>query len=390
MSFIESVRKWWSGYGWGAAYSGNHRVYADGRPLPMLTQPDALGYPAVFRAVSLVSNDVARLEMEFESSELEALFKRPNPYMSGYELKRQLIMQAMVYGNSFCLINRRVNGALLELVPLRVGSVTLDVTSSPTGPTYKSTDFGTLQPEQILHLRASSLDGLWAQSPLTICSTAVSLGMMTEESNLTATQNGTATDKTAFVHPMNVNQAARQAIQADYLKNHTGSVNAGKPVVLGENMRVDKITGAINTAMNDARRYSVEEVGRIFGIPTALLGSTQGNAYGSLEWMGRAYVNSCLSHWIEMFASEVELKLGERPYFDLDEVERPGVAEAMTAMRTAIEAGILTRNEARDWLDYDPVEGGDEFLQALNLGAGGGQSNAGIDTSSGNSPGDVG
>lgn len=386
---FESLRKWWTGYGFGTSYGGSgHTLYADGRPIPSLTTPAALGYPAVFRAVTLVSNDVARLEMEFESSELEALFSRPNPYMSGYELKRQLVMQALVYGNSFALINRRLNGSLLELVPLRVGSVTLDV-SNPSGPTYRSTDFGVLQPEQVLHLRASSLDGLWATSPLTICSTAVNLGLITEESNLNSTQNGTATDKTAFVHPMNVNTAARQAIQADYLKNHTGAVNAGKPVVLGENMRVDKITGAINSAMNDARRYSVEEVGRIFGIPAAMLGSTQGNAYGSLEWMSKTYLNGCLIHWLEMLAGEIELKLGEKPYIDIDEVIRPGISETMTAMRTAIEAGILTQNEARDWIDYEAVPGGDQFMQALNLGTGGGQSNAGIDTSSGNSPGDV-
>ena len=101
------------------------------------------------------------------------------------------------------------------------------------------------------------------------------------------------------------------------------------------------------------------------------------------------YVNNCLAHWVSLFAGEIELKLGERPYFDLDAVTRPGIAESFTAMRTAVEAGLLTTNEARAFVDYDPVPGGDEFKQALNLGTGGGQSNAGIDTSEGNSEGDV-
>lgn len=385
---LESLRKWWS-YGWGASYGGaGHTLYADGRPIPSLTQPEALGYPAVLRAVSLISNDVARLEMEFNDSVLEGLFNRPNAFLSGFELKRMLIFQTLVYGNGFALINRRLNGEIYELVPLRVGSVSLQ-TNDPSGPTYRSTDFGILQPSQVLHLRALAWDGLWGQSPLTMCADAVNIGLLTERANLASTQGGTASDKVAFVHPLNVNQGARQAIAADFLKNQSGAANAGRPAVLGENMRVDKIPGSITPALNDSRRYSVEEVGRVFGIPAAMLGSTAGNAYGSLEWMGRSYVNSCLSHWCEILAAEVELKLGEKPYFDLDQIQRPGIAESFTAMRTAIEAGLLTRNEARDWLDYDPVPGGDEFMQALNLGTGGGTSNAGIDTSEGNSPGDL-
>lgn len=385
---LESLRKWWS-YGWGASYGGaGQTLYADGRPIPSLTQPDALSYPAVLRAVSLISNDVARLEMEFSDPALEQMFRRPNQFLSGFEFKRMLVFQCLVYGNSFALINRRLNGEIYELVPLRVGSVSLD-TSNPSGPTYRSTDFGILQADQVLHLRALAWDGLWGQSPLNMCSDAVNLGLLTERGNLQATQNGTASDKVAFVHPLNINQGARQAIQADYLKNQSGTANAGRPAVLGENVRVDRISGSITAQLNESRRYSVEEVGRVFGIPAAMLGSTQGNAYGSLEWMGRSYVNSCLSHWCEILAAEIELKLGEKPYFDLDQIQRPSLAEAFTAMRTGIEAGVITQNEARDYLDYDPVAGGDKFMQALNLGTGGGTSNAGIDTSSGNSPGDL-
>jgi len=385
---LDSIRKWWS-YGWGSSYGGSgHTLFADGRPVPMLTQPAALGYPAVLRAVTLISNDCARLELEFEDPYLQQIFDRPNEFISAYELKRQAIFQALVYGNGFLLINRRLNGKIGELAPLRVGSVALD-TSNPAGPTYRSTDYGVLQPSQVLHFRAFAMDGLWGQSPLNMCSDSVNIGLLTEQSTMQSVQNGTASDKAVITHPLNINAAARKAIQAEYLQNHTGAANAGKPLVVSENVRVDKLAGSITPALNDSRRYSVEEVGRVFGIPAAMLGSTQGNAYGSLEFLARMYLNGCLVHWLEMMAGEIELKLGEKPYIDIDEVVRPGISETMTAMRTAIEAGILTRNEARDWIDYEEVEGGDEFIQALNLGTGGGQSNAGIDTSEGNSPGDL-
>jgi hypothetical protein len=57
----------------------------------------------------------------------------------------------------------------------------------------------------------------------------------------------------------------------------------------------------------------------------------------------------------------------------------------MAALRTGVEAGIITRNEARDRLDLEPLEGLDEIIVALNMGTGGGKSNIGDDTSSGSS-----
>ena len=59
------------------------------------------------------------------------------------------------------------------------------------------------------------------------------------------------------------------------------------------------------------------------------------------------------------------------------------------ALRTGVESGIITKNEARAYMNFDPVEGGDDFVQAMNMGTGGGTTNIGDDTSNGNAPGDV-
>jgi hypothetical protein len=53
----------------------------------------------------------------------------------------------------------------------------------------------------------------------------------------------------------------------------------------------------------------------------------------------------------------------------------------MAALRTGVEAGFLTRNEARAIIDLDPLPGLDEPTLALNVGTGGGTTNLGTDTS---------
>jgi hypothetical protein len=53
----------------------------------------------------------------------------------------------------------------------------------------------------------------------------------------------------------------------------------------------------------------------------------------------------------------------------------------MSALRTGVEAGFLTRNEARARLDLEPLAGLDEPIVAKNMGTGGGTTNIGTDTS---------
>ena len=60
---------------------------------------------------------------------------------------------------------------------------------------------------------------------------------------------------------------------------------------------------------------------------------------------------------------------------------RPGIAETMSSLRTAVEAGFMTRNEAREELDLMPLPGLDAPIVAMNMGTGGGQTNLGTDTS---------
>ena len=96
------------------------------------------------------------------------------------------------------------------------------------------------------------------------------------------------------------------------------------------------------------------------------------------------YVDGCLLSWMSVWSSEIIDKLGaptDKVDWDTDELVRPGMAENMAALRTAVEAGFLTRNEAREELDMEPLPGLDAPIQALNMGTGGGTTNVGNDTS---------
>lgn len=378
---VESIRGW---FGWNTVpITYFPQTYT---ATPFATPTNVLGYSPVYRAANLISNDVARTPAEFDNPELERIWRRPNRYQSGFDFIRSLTQQAVLYGNSFALINRRKNGSIYELMPLSIGSVSLDVTGPD--PAYITQEYGRVAPENILHIKASLLEGIWSSSPVNLCQTSLSIAVGQENATFDMVMNAGGVPKLAFISPSQLNIAARQAIQHEYLKNHSGSQNASKPIVLSENMKVEKISSMFETdAFTKAKSLSVADVSRIFGVPVSYLGENS-NTYGTMEWLSRMYLDGCLSHWFETWKAEFELKLGEAPTFDTDMIVRPSLAETFAALRTGVEAGIISRNEARAMLDYPEEDGLDEFIVAKNMGMGGGQTNIGTDTSNGTSEGD--
>lgn len=350
--------------------------------LPLVTASNAIQYTPVWRAVQLISNDLARIELEISDPTVDALMRSPNRFMSGFEFRRTLTMHCALYGNGFALINRTLGGELFELMPLDPDSVSLDLTG--TEPIYRTRAYGDLTGEKLIHIRCAGFSGLWGESPARVCRAALTVMAAQEQSQLKSMENA-GQPKLALVHPAALNDKQRQMVAEQYMKQHAGSVNAGRPLVLGDNMRVERISSTFdNDGIDLARRYSIQDVSRIFGVPVPYLSDHSQSTYGSMEWLGRMYVDHCMKHWAAMWESEIRTKLGttfSEVYWDFDQLQRPSLAEQMAALRTGVEAGFITRNEARAHLDLDPLPGLDEPIVAKNMGTGGGTTNLGVDTS---------
>jgi HK97 family phage portal protein len=353
----------------------------DSAGIPSVTPSTALAFTPVYRAASLIANDIARTPLEIDDDIAARLIAQPNRWQNGFEFRRSLTLQALLYGNAFAVINRTVGGDLLELLPVDIESVSLDLTKAE--PFYKTRQYGEVPMNSMLHVRAVGLDGLWGESPVRLCRTSLQILAAQESSQLEVMRNA-GNPKLAIVHPGPMGAPAKQMVAEDFVKHHAGAANAGRPLVLSEGMKVERISSTLDDAgIAAARRYSVEDVSRIYGVPTSYLSEHSTNAYGSMEWLSRMYVDACLSHWFAAWQAEITAKLapfGEM-HFDADTISRPSLAEQMAALRTGVESGVITRNEAREWLDLDPLPGLDEPIVAKNMGTGGGSTNIGANTS---------
>ena len=89
-------------------------ILADGAfSTPSVNATNAIRYTPVYRAVTLISNDIARISLSVSDTGAESLLASPSPYMSAFEFRRAMTMQVLLYGNAFAAINRSVGGELL-------------------------------------------------------------------------------------------------------------------------------------------------------------------------------------------------------------------------------------------------------------------------------------
>ncbi len=347
-----------------------------------VTEAGALRVAAAYRAVSLIAGDIGRLGARAEGGPgAELLNGDPSLYHTQFEFRRAMLTNALLYGNAFAYI-RKLGGLVSELQLLLPETVTLDTTGGTVR--YRHSTMGLLEMDEVFHLRALNTDGIWGRSPIRTARETFSMGI-----NLSRTGNAVFANagvpKIALVHPGPLSAEAQQRIAQSYVDRHAGSENAGRPLVLAEGMKVETIGGSLEDSVYvQAQQFTVQEIARIYGVPNAYLNDTAGGSISGLEMLMRIYVEGCLSHWAEQYGQEFRRKVmggSGRVVWDFDVLLRPTLAETMAALRTGVESSILTRNEARARLDLEPVADGDEFILAKNMGTGGGQTNAGEDTS---------
>jgi len=343
-----------------------------------VTEETALFLVPVYRAVWMIAHDIARLPvvvqnrveygMEPTESAVADLFNLDaNRYMGGLEFRRTLTSQALRYGNAFAQIVRSGRGEVLELVPLLPGDITMKVNAGRVS--YRHAEIGELAHEDVLHIKAPGQDGLWGESPIRQAREALGLMRAMEKAGGTLYKNA-GVPKLAFVHPGTLSGAAMQSISDSYMKNHGGSENAGKPLVLGEGMRVDKVNMSLEDQMwQQAREFSIQEVSRLFGVPVVYLSDHSRATFASIVELTRTYWDGCLAHWSSIWGDEIRRKLlapGQKLTWDTRDLLKGSFADQVSSLRSAIEVGLMTANEARERLGLNPLDGLDEPLRPQN------------------------
>jgi HK97 family phage portal protein len=205
---------------------------------------------------------------------------------------------------------------------------------------------------------------------------AVGLSMALEQSHARFHKNGARPTGTYSVEgAMTPEQykRLREYITAEM----AGIDNAGRPMIM------DRAAKWSSTAMSgvdsqhlETRDHQIPEICRFFGVMPIMVGHSDKTAtYASAEQMFLAHAIHTARPLHRRFEKSIrrnllsseERKEGYYPKFTDTEMLRGAAKDRAEYYARGINAGWLTRNEARGWEELDPIEGLDEPLSPVNM-----------------------
>ena len=125
----------------------------------------------------------------------------------------------------------------------------------------------------------------------------------------------------------------------------------------------------------ETRRFSVEEIARIFRVPNHLINDLSKSSFNNIEQQSLEFAKYSLTPYLVNWEQELNRKLlADRELsthffkFQTKELLRGDADSRADYYRKLFEIGALSPNEIRTMEDLNKIENGDEFFVPLNLG----------------------
>jgi HK97 family phage portal protein len=350
-----------------------------------VTPDSAVTLAAVYRAVSLISGHMALLPLVLKRAgtnkrvtnhAVQQLFKRPNAWQNGFDWRRFLVVCLLLRGNSYCEIIDDPRGRILALNPLHPDAVTTErLTSGDYRFKVKSPDgtTRTLTRDRVWHLRGLSLDGITGLSVIAVARESLSTGLAAQAYGNRYFANDARPSSGWLSHPGKFADTATKTAFRDSVKEAQSAANRGKMMVLEHGIEYhDVAVSNADAQFLESRKFSVDDVARWFGVPPHKLASLDRATFSNIEQQSLEYVNDGLLIWAHVIEAGIEAELlfeseNLEPELDFARLLRGDSTARYTNHQSGINAGWLTRNEAREAEGREPLDGLDEPLRPLNM-----------------------
>ena len=134
-----------------------------------------------------------------------------------------------------------------------------------------------------------------------------------------------------------------------------------------KNSTLTPVAGTPNEAQfNDTRQSMVLAVARIFGIPPSKLGVLDYSTFNNITEENTSFVRECLENYAAPFERAFEFWFGFKLRHDFSAFLEQTFEQKAESARGLVKDRLLTPNEGRARLNYQPIDGGDELLPPEN------------------------
>lgn len=346
----------------------------------------ALRLSVVYACVRVKSEAVAKIPLQMlrgfdvvkDHPVARLLARKPNRWQTSFEFREMMQAHIELRGNAFAQIVFDLAGDVAELVPLHPDRVKLE--DLPGGDwRYQVTDAAggrrMLVRGEVLHLKQLSTDGRVGTSTIGAQREGIGTALATQDYAGRTWRNGARHSGMWVEMPGKfANPEAKQKWREDFRAAQTGA-NAGLTPIMDQGMKLHEL--GMNNAdaqFIESRQYSDNDLCRMFLVPPHKVGILDRSTNNNIEHQGREFYGDTMMGVFRRWEESLEVALlteeewaDLRIEFDIAELLRADTAGRSAMYNTAITAGWMTRNEAREREKMAPLPGLDKPLEPLNM-----------------------
>jgi hypothetical protein len=180
-------------------------------------------------------------------------------------------------------------------------------------------------------------------------------------------------------YPIQLTDGQRQQLLEDLNSRFSGSANAGRPMLLEGDFDWKEM-GLSPKDMDflNLKHMSATDIAMCFGVPSQLVGVPDSQTYSNMAEARLALYEETIIPYLRKVQSDLNEwlvpqfeELGEDLSFEYDIDRIPALAERRRMIYQnvlgAVNAGVMTRNEARELVGLSPMDGADDLLVPSNL-----------------------
>jgi HK97 family phage portal protein len=351
-----------------------------------VTTKTALSISMVWSCVKILSESLSGLPLKlFDDGEggrkqvtgsdsALKLLKKPNPYMTMLNFLKFVVVNMALRGNAFALIDRNRNGDAIGFVPLSFDMVSIDTDDELVyWVTPKNSDRFPVSPENMLHFKLFSLDGIVGLSPIEYQAETMGLAKAGQQwSSRFMRKGGFTGGYVIYENFLNKQQEAQ--IMAKFPDVRKGDADdIGKMAILQGNPKIVPAGLSQRDAQFiESQQFQEEALAGIYGVPlwlanragkTSIMGS-------NLEQQLTGYITFGLKPYIDVVEDELNDKVYRKKSrfveFKVEGLLRADSAGRASYYQAALGgsggSGWMSINEVREKENEMPLEG-DEYNQ---------------------------
>lgn len=280
---------------------------------------------------------------------LSLLNDYPNPEQDAYTFKRNIIMDLLLDGNIFIYYD----GVYIWQLPATEVSILRDSTQGATG--YKvNADDRPYKPDEVIHIRDNGYSLVRGSSRLKACLSSMKMltDMKAFQSNFF---NNGAVPGLVLSTEATLSDKIKERMAQQWKSKYNPKNGGRNPVILDGGMKIDTISNVSFKELDFQSGITTIEnsICKALGVPSLLL---DGGNNANIKPNQRLYYTETLLPIAKKIASAFNTFFNVEIFEDITNVlgMQPDLQEQSAYYQTLVNGGIITANEAREGLGYEP------------------------------------